>query len=118
MFRRTQSGRSKVGVQRGCGAERSTDRRVTSARLGSLALVLGLVVLAGPQVASAQSAQAPAPSPPEVSFVAQPSTAPCAVFPAGVVRNVGSTADAFTVTVRVAVVTLPQPSTAVQVRMT
>jgi hypothetical protein len=57
------------------------------------------MVLVTPQVAFAQPAQAADPSSPVVSFVAQPSTAPCAVFPAGVIRNVGSTATTFTVTI-------------------
>jgi hypothetical protein len=57
------------------------------------------MVLVAPQLASAQPAQAADPSSPVVSFVAQPSSAPCAVFPAGVIRNVGSTATTFTVTI-------------------
>ncbi len=88
-----------MGVERGCGTVRPERRALSPTRLGPLALVVGLMVLVAPQLASAQPAQAGGPSSPAVSFVAQPSTAPCAVFPAGVIRNVGSTATTFTVTI-------------------
>lgn len=88
-----------MGVERGCGTVRPDRRALNPTRLGPLALAVGLMVLVTPQVAFAQPAQAADPSSPVVSFVAQPSTAPCAVFPAGVIRNVGSTATTFTVTI-------------------
>lgn len=86
-------------VERGCGTVRPERRALSPTRLGPLALAVGLMVLVAPQLASAQPAQAADPSSPVVSFVAQPSSAPCAVFPAGVIRNVGSTATTFTVTI-------------------
>ncbi len=88
-----------MGVERGCGTVRPERRALSPTRLGPLALAVGLMVLVAPQLASAQPAQAADPSSPVISFVAQPSSAPCAVFPAGVIHNVGNTATTFTDTI-------------------
>jgi len=88
-----------VDVQRERGTGRSQRPQRNLTRLGLVALVAGLVMLVTPRSASAQP-QNQGPSTPVVSFVAQPSSAPCAVFPAGEVHSAGNSPTTFRVTVR------------------